>query len=135
MALSSCPIAFSNKSNVFTNAHRHAWVYIYIYIYDGVRTRLVYTHKDAGSPQWIAFTRRTTTDVSTFIHSFILAFPIHAHRKEYAHQDRNDSIKCVYIQCISRLFIRELKLLTLGKGIDTRSDTRKRSDSAVFFVT
>lgn len=86
-------------------------------MYDGAY-ETVCTHKDAGSPQWIAFTRRTTTDVPTFIHGLYSpsCAPIHAHGEEYAHQDRNDSIRCVCIQCIST-FIRELKLLTLGREL------------------
>lgn len=102
-------------------------------MYDGAY-ETVCTHKDAGSPQWIAFTRRTTTDVPTFIHGLYSpsCAPIHAHGEEYAHQDRNDSIRCV---CIVYIYVHSrIKAFNIGKGIDTGSD-RKRSDSAIFFVT
>lgn len=41
----------------------------------------VYTrrHRDTGSPQWIAFTRRTTTDIPTFIHGLYASSHMHPH--------------------------------------------------------
>lgn len=103
MALSSCPIAFSNKSNVFTNAHRPAWVYVYTQGCRKPAMDRVYSSNNHGCTH--------------FYSRFILAFL--CTEKNMHIKIGNDSIRCVYmyIQYISRLFIRELKLLILGSEL------------------
>ena len=73
MALSSCPIAFSNKSNVFTNTRTDGWPYIAARMCRRVHTDM------SGSPQWIAFTRPTTTDIPTFIHRLYASLRVYLH--------------------------------------------------------
>lgn len=103
MALSSCPIAFSNKSNVFTNAHTAAWVYVYTQGCRKPAMDRVYSSNNHGCTH--------------FYSRFILAFL--CTEKNMRIKIGNDSIRCVYIYIyiVSRLFIRELKLLILGSEL------------------
>lgn len=125
MALSSCPIAFSNKSNVFTNAHRPAWVYVYTQGCRKPAMDRVYSSNNHGCTH--------------FYSRFILAFL--CTEKNMRIKIGNDSIRCVYIYIhsiyIYLVYIQvvhsRIKAFNIGKRIDTRSD-RKRSDSVVFLL-
>lgn len=133
MALSSCPIAFSNKSNVFTNAHRNAWVYMRARTRRCVHTRMPEARNGSRllveQPRIypLLFTR------------FILAFHTCARRRICASRQKRFNQMCVYvyIYIVYTVYIyvvhSRIKAFNIGKRIDTRSD-RRRSDSAFLLL-